>query len=348
MRPQAVTASLHRFTLAMLLFLALPFDAKALSVRIAPLALLGTAADEPGGRSRPDTDLLRKLDSLPLAGSLSFAATDKIESPPLSFLDAARLCESRAYPYLVYGYLRKQESVYSAELKLLSREGKRILAIFVAGDDEEHYERLIADLSDKIAEYFLDELAIAPDNRRGDPERNLFEIPLAAGYWTPGGAWSKGLMGLFCVDIGLRFIPKRPVVGLKSRPFYIGIGLEGEYSMGRNRPECETSSMHRIQARLPLEFFLGTRGGGELGFALGGLMEFDILKQNRKYGEVHSETRSAGGFLASLMYRRFVSDRFSVGFETEYETIFYSRPLIIASPRILFEYAFAKRKAEAE
>jgi len=328
---------------------ALPCEARALSVRIAPISLVEASPDEIPDSVRPGKDLVKKLDATPLTGNLDFSPADDVAVAPVSFLDAARLCELRDYPYVIYGFLRKQGSIYSSELKLLSREGKSIAASFVAADDVDHYDRLVSDLARKIADYFLEDLALGPGVRPAEPARNLFELPFCAGYWTPDGPWSEALMGIGCVDIGLRFIPRKPQVGVKSRPAYAGIGLEAEYALGKNRPDCENAYLHRISFRMPIEVFLQLRGGSTLALGVGGLVEFDILRQDRKYGGSYAESTSAGGIMSSFEYRYALSDRVALGLKAEYDTVFYSRPLYAISPKLILEYSFDKgRKAESE
>jgi hypothetical protein len=324
------------------LTLAFYHNAAALPVRIAPLALVDAAAEDRSGARRPERDLARMLDASPLDGSVEFSLADDGVEAPLSFLDAARLCERGGYPYLLYGFLRKRGSVYSSELKLLARDGKRIEASFFATDDEAHYDRLISDLSSKVADYFVEDLGVVPSGSRAEPARNVFELPIYAGCWTPVGAWSEALMGVFRVDLGLRFFPRKPLAGVKSHPFYVGIGLDAEYALGKSQPELEPALLHRIQARLPVELLFGFPEGS-FGLMLGGLVEYDLLRQERRYADPYEETTSAGGFMASLMYRRAVSDRVSVGIELEFDAIYYSTPLCSVSPRISIDYAFARK-----
>jgi hypothetical protein len=342
MKSSALSRSVSRAALGFLLAFALPCEARALSVRIAPLSLVKASSDEISDSLRPGKDLVKKLDATPLTGSVNFSLADDVAAAPVSFLDAARLCELHDYPYMIYGFLRKQGSIYSSELKLLSREGKSIAASFVATDDVDHYDRLVADLARKIADYFLEDLALTPGERPADSVRNLFELPFYAGYWTPDGPWSEGVMGIGCVDLGLRFIPRKPMIGVKSRPAYAGIGLLAEYALGKSRPDYEAAYLHRIALRLPLEVFLQFKGGSALALGVGGLVEFDVLRQDRKYGGSYAEWTSAGGIMTSLEYRYALSDRVALGLKVDYDAVLYSRPLYAISPKLIFEYSFAK------
>jgi hypothetical protein len=332
-----------RALLAATVLCALCPDAGAISVYLAPLSLIDEESAPLPQSLRPEGDLLARLDAIPLSGGVEFSPAKAGSAAPASFLDAARLCELEEYPYLIYGFIRRQETAYTAELKLIEREGKRIAASFVATDDTAHYDRLIADLAKKVGDYFLNDLAMEPGARRDDSLRNIFELPFSLGYWTPVGAWAEGTMGLACVDLGCRFIPKKPLAAIKSKPFYLGAGLGIEYALGKNRTGFETSYLHRIKLRLPLEAYLGLGGGSYIGAGLGGLAEFDILSQDRKYGDAYAETSSAGGLSASLIYQYALSGRLAFGLELEFDAVFYSQPLYALSPRLFANYTLGKK-----
>jgi hypothetical protein len=312
-------------------------------VHIAPIALLDSASVEIAGSPRPERLLLKELDAIPLEGSVEFRLAEESLPPPSSFLEAARLCEGLGYSYLIYGYVKEEGSRYFSELKLLSREGKRVERSFFATDDTAHFGRLIGDLRSKIADYFMDELAILPAARAGAPARKAFALPVSAGYWSPVGAWAEGLMGLASVGIGFRVFPWYPLAAIKSKPFDIAAGVGAEYALGANRPGFEKSTLHRAIVKAPLEASLGLGKGNSIALALGALVEFDVLAQERKYGEAFVETRSAGGAFASLSYRHPLSEGLSLGLDLEFEAAFYSLPLYAISPRLRLEYSFGKK-----
>jgi hypothetical protein len=248
---------------------------------------------------------------------------------------------------LIYGYVKEEGSRYFSELKLLSREGKRVERSFFATDDTAHFARLIGDLGKKIADYFLDELAILPSAIAGSPAHKAFGLPFSAGYWSPVGAWAEGLMGVASVGIGFRVFPWYPLAAIKSKPFDLAAGVGAEYALGVNRPGFEKSTLHRAIVKAPLETSLGLGKGNAVALALGALVEFDVLVQDRKYGQAFVETRSAGGAFASLSYRHELSEGLSLGLDFEFAAALYSPPLYAVSPRLRLEYSFGeKRKNE--
>jgi hypothetical protein len=342
MKRAAGIAFATRVAIASLALCALGADASALSVYIAPFIVIDATSEELPDSFRPEEHLLEKLNATPLTGSVDFSLTEVGAAAPSSFLEAARLCERDEYPYLIYGFIKKQETAYSSELKLVSREGKHIVATFVATDDTAHYDRLIGDLTKKIADYFLDDLAIVPGFRPNTVAHNVFEIPFSLNYWTPVGDWAEGLMGLGGASLGVRYIPSYPLSAIRSRPMYMGIGLRAEYLVGMNQPGLETAFFHVAKIRLPLEFFLGLGGGNYIGAGLGGLVEFDILAQQRKYNDTLVVTTSTGGASASLMYQYVASSLFSFGLDCSFDAVFYSQPLFEISPRLFVNFSFGK------
>jgi hypothetical protein len=334
--------------IACLLLLSTGF-AETLTVKVAAFTVIAEEGDEAPSSLKPEKDLVKLLGATPIWGGVEFSLVGDAAAAPLTFLDAARLCELSGDPYLLYGYVRRRESVYSSELKLLSKESKRIVASFVATDGTAHYERMVGDLASKVANYFLSDLGMAPGKPAPAPSRNVFEIPIAAGYWSPTGSWAESLMGVFCVDLGLRFVPRKPLAGIKSRPLYLGFGLRSEYALGKNKPEYESAYLHRIVAKLPVELFVSMDRESTLGLSLGGIMEFDVFKQDRNYAGMFTQTSSAGGIMASVFYRYALSERAALGFDMEWDSVFYTEPLVTISPRLRFEYSFQKRReAEAE
>jgi hypothetical protein len=322
--------------------------ADAFCVHIAPIALIDSASVEIAAPARPERLLLKELDAVPLEGSVEFRLADGSLPPPSSFLEAARLCEGLGYSHLIYGYVKAEGSRYFSELKLLSRESKRVERCFLATDDSAHFGRLIGDLRKKIADYFLDELAILPAARAGAPSHKAFLLPLTAGYWSPVGAWAEGMMGVASVGFGFRFFPWYPLGAIRSRPFDLAAGIGAEYALGVNRPGFESSTLHRAIVKAPLEASLGLGKGNGIALALGPLVEFDILDQDRKYGEAFVETRSAGGAFVSLSYRHPLSESLSLGLDFEIEAALYSRPLCAISPRLSLEYSFGEKKTTSE
>jgi hypothetical protein len=316
-----------------------PIRAVSFDIYIAPIAVINDASSSTQEQVLPEQDIIKRLESTPIPESVAFKLSSGIDTPPSTFLDAARLCETYEYPYLLYGYLKESEGRYYAEVKLLSREGKNIAASFLSADDSAHYERLISDVCAKIVDYFLVDIALEPVEGRGSVKLNTFEIPFSVGYWTPVGDWLSVAMGMVSAGCGLRFIPKQPLFVLSSRSMYLGLGLQAAYALGKNQSGFETAFLHCIDVRLPIEFFVDLSQHDRVGAALAALVSFDILSQERKYGGLYTETTQAGGASLSLSYRRALSSTFGIGLECRFDALFYSTPLWRITPMVTANFA---------
>ncbi len=312
-------------------------DSLAMRVAIAPVEVVDGMSRAAEPRFRLQSDLLEALGGIPFGDALRFSPARGGGEPPASLLEAARLCEEGNYPYLLYGYIRASGGLCYSELKLISREGKRVAAVFASADDEDHYSRLVEDLSSKIARYFLADLGIrgaAPN----PVSRNAFELPASLGYWAPLGRWSAPVAGVAAGELGLRFIPVDHLGTLASRPWYLAASLRVEYALGMSRPGFETAFLHRVTARLPVEAGLGIGAADELRASAGALVSFDILSQDRKYGARAVETAAAGGLFVGLSYFRGLSERLRLGFSCRLDAVLYEDPLFLFSPAVAIEF----------
>ena len=179
----------QKMMLVSILALLLGKDVEALDIYLARMVYQNESGAKDEETKRLQEDLFQKLASAELNESVSLHKVDGGESPPESYLDAARLSESQGYANLLYGYIKRTSYSYYAEVKLLTRENKDITATFIGGDDDMHYQRLVDDLAAKIVTYIRDDLGMAPLQSRKVPVRNILTIPVYVGYWAPMQLW---------------------------------------------------------------------------------------------------------------------------------------------------------------
>ncbi len=311
----------------------------AVEVRLAPLAVADDVGGSPSLGIHPERDLLADLQSAADSDVLEVrSAETEPEGRVLSFLEAARLCESRGYPYLLYGFVKRSEFSFSAEVKLLDAESKSVAATFFDSDDKDHYPRLMHDLALRIVSYFSNEVGLKPSAHKPASGQNLLAFPLTLGYWTPtSSAWSPVLAGLGAVDAGIRFIPFSPLFRLFSRDWYVALGLDVEYAIGMNQPGYESYFLHSARLRLPVELVFQAGGGHALSLGAGPLVQVDFMVQDRLYAPPYSKVTPTGGVSLSASYRYSFSELLSVGLETVFDIAFYEQPLMSVSPRIFLE-----------
>ena len=327
---------------------------RCLEVVLAPLALHDEGGREveagPESRfhSRPDSDLLAELArQRPGAQPIVRRMNPATDDPPRSLLEAARLCEAHAYPYLLYGYLRRTDFSYQAEIKLFDREAGEIAAVFFAGDDRAHYQRLVADVASKILAYFEQEIGWTPEPRR-EPEGAVLRVPCALGAWIPVSAdWNRVAVGFAAAAVGLRYVPPRPLFTVAARRGYTALGLDLEYALAGNRPGYEGFFLHAARVRLPIEACLEVAGRHSIGLGVGPLLAVDTMAQDRLYADLAVETSAAAGLSLLLSYRYALSPRTALGLSNVLDWVAYAQPLVSWSPRLFADFRLMPAAKEA-
>ncbi len=326
---------------------ALPVFA-ALELHVAPLAVLEDSGGPAAGTLNPGEDLVRNLSEIAGGSALIVRAVDAPPSAPIrSYLDAARLCQSRGYALLLYGFVRHSDLSVSAEVKLLDAEKGTVAASFFNADDSRHYPRLMKDLAGRIQDYFSADVGLSPPPKKPEPERNLLSVPLSLGYWTPaGGEWSRVLAGLGSLSIGARFIPALPLFTFLTRPWFVAFGVQAEYGLGLNQPGYESFLLHEARVRIPIELGAEISAGHVLALAAGPLLVVDAMVQDRLYASSSASVTTVGGVSFGAHYRYAVSDSLSVGCGTIIDVAMYAAPLVTVSPR--FDVVFTPHRAPKE
>ncbi len=307
-----------------------------MEIFLAPIVYVDDTGTGGAEGRQPQEDLFKRLGGAAIANGVTLHAVGSSgDSVPRSFLDAARLCESQGYPFLLYGFVKRTEFSSYAEVKLLERERKEVSAAFIAGDDDSHYERLMDDLAAKIAAYVRGDLGMGPPPPSDLPARNVVVLLASAGYWTPtGGDWSQAMAGLVSADVGIRFIPARPLFHIWRQSCFLAVGLDLEYALGTCQPGLESSYLHAAKVRIPVEGFVELGSGHRIGIGLGPLLEVDTLVQARQYGTTVVQTTVAPGASVSILYQYVLSNSVSLGLSNMFDVAFYAKPLFTYSPRL--------------
>jgi len=310
----------------------------SMEIYLAPLSYQDETVTDPQDAPvrHPAADLLKRFDGNVVAGSVTLLdASELAGEAPRTYLEAARVCETLGYPYILYGFVKRTEHSLYAELKLLERDGKNVAAAFISGDDADHYERLIDDLAGKLTGYVKDDLGMAPAPSPRKPARNLVALPMRAGWWTPmGGPWSKAMTGLVSAEMSVRFVPSRPLFVLWARPCFLAMGLDLAYTLGTNQPGVESFFLHGARVRLPVEAFMDLGGGHRIGLGAGPLLEVDALAKAPLYSSAETHGTVAPGVSVSLIYQYVLMPGLTLGLVNTFDAAFYVTPLLSWSPKI--------------
>jgi hypothetical protein len=311
----------------------------AIELYLAPLAVQDETGKSVEGQEKPEADLLQAFQKIAVGEAVSIrSAPIGSEELPRSFLDAARLSEWGGYQYLLYGYVKKGEYSYSAEVKLLERERKEVVSVFFAGDDRAHYQRLMDDLAGKILDYFYREVGVQAPEKGPEPERNLLSFPLSLGYWTPAVRdWGRVVAGLGALNAGVRFIPVR------NGNLYFSLGADLEYALGMNEQSYESFFLHTAKLRLPIEGVFELGRGQSFGLWLGPLLQIDVLAQTRHYEAPFTGVTAVMGLSFGFLYRCVLTDTLALGFANVFDVAMYTIALVEYSPRVFVEFSLGSK-----
>lgn len=311
--------------------------ASAIEVRVAPIVFLD---DSRGGLAPPpavERSLCERLSRRFFEGRVTFQSSGN-EAAPRSLLEALRLADSRGYPYLVYGYMRRTDETLALELKLADRAARTIAAIFFSGDSSDRYERLVDDMDAKIASYFEESLGLA---RSGETtvRGRTWSIPVAVGWWGPGTSpWSGALSGLVHAEIGVLLRPRMRERGKGLKARRLGAGTDLEYSLGTSVPGVEEAMLHGVAWRFYADWEADLGEFGRLGASAGPFLRADILAQSRKYQGPYVDAAAVLGVGGRVRYAWRLSGRASMGLCLGVDLAFYAEPLLVLSTALRTEF----------
>ncbi len=153
-------------------------------------------------------------------------------------LDASRCCTAEEAEYILFGYVQKNEGSWTASMKLYDANSKKTLMEFFSGDDTDHYDRLMEDLSGKILAGLEEVTGLNRDevlNRKIRPFE--VKVPVSAFWWNPvAGGWNKRVTGIAGLDAFLEIYPKQPKLspGGLLIDFSLRPGISDSFALGRD------------------------------------------------------------------------------------------------------------------
>ena len=327
--------------LCLLCFSAAP--AATLEIGVAPLFVTGIDAGSeklPGGEC--GERLRRLIGAAMLSGEVSLRALEGDgESAPRSFLEAALLAERSGSDCLLYGYISRGEFTWEGELKLFDRESGRVAASFFDRDAVDEYDRFIASLARKVADFLILDAGYAAPAPAPSPERNIFSLPLRLGYPAAGGAgYGRVTRGIVACETGLLLTPAR---GAGSREFRTGCLVS--YRLALNAAGYEAYRLHSIGVALPAAFVFPVAGTDRISLGAGAGVRFDLLDQERNYYGEYRALGVAPILDLALVYEHSLRGAWSIGFGAELETALYSGPEVSVLSGIQLRYEFLRPAA---
>ncbi|MBP5359266.1 MAG: hypothetical protein J6Y69_08795 [Treponema sp.] len=207
------------------------------TVLVAPMAVYDKDSNAISMTRNPAEEIFDVVSDHWFEGMLTFRMVSSRKYGEIyTTLDANRCCAAEDAEYILFGYVQQNEGSWIASMKLYDASSKKTAMEFFSGDDLNHYERLMGDLSEKI----LAGLEEAAGLNRSDvlnARIRPFEakLPLSAFWWSPvAGGWNKRLTGIAGLDIQLELYPKQPKIspGGHLIDFSLRPGISDSFALG--------------------------------------------------------------------------------------------------------------------
>jgi hypothetical protein len=327
----------HLFRFAFFSFVGIA-SASGMDLSVAKIMVVGEG-QEFGSDADPGKDLEKILCGERRIEGLSVGSLSGSQAAPVSYLDAAAVCERTECGYLLYGLVERKANALRAELKLMDGEARSVAAFFYGADTPENYERLMDDIARKVSLFFQENYGMGSGGAEKTPARGIVLLSVDIGWPLPLGDYGKAMYGLAAARFGARFVPAYPGFRASNRGYW-ALGCDIGYSLYKSFPRYEDAIVHDVVFLLPIECDIDDEKGNTVFASLAAGIDLSTMVQARKYAAILTRLAAAPSTAAAFGYRyRFPDDKAMIGISGEINVAFYESP--IASICISFEYAFA-------
>ena len=231
-------------------------------IKIAPISVFDGSGNKVTPPFNPSKAIQSELEKHWFEGVISFSLlNEEMYGIPVTIIDANKICVNEKVDYLIYGFIKKNEKNWFAEIKLYDSNEKKIKQDFFASDNIEHYERLINNLC-----------------------QMELNIPAALFYWTPiDSKWGNKILGIAGLSTGVEFYPPQPIIIFKEKLFEFSIRTNLSWNIGINKKKTYPLILNTIAVSLPVLLHMHFDKRNSLYFGFGLAYEAELMSIRPKY-----------------------------------------------------------------
>lgn len=255
-------------------------------IKIAPISVFDGSGNKVTPPFNPSKAIQSELEKHWFEGVISFSLlNEEMYGIPVTIIDANKICVNEKVDYLIYGFIKKNEKNWFAEIKLYDSNEKKINQDFFASDNIEHYERLINNLCQNILFEIEEITGLNKDEIKKEQTREMeLNIPAALFYWTPiDSKWGNKILGIAGLSTGVEFYPPQPIIIFKEKLFEFSIRTNLSWNIGINKKKTYPLILNTIAVSLPVLLHMHFDKRNSLYFGFGLAYEAELMSIRPKY-----------------------------------------------------------------